>query len=151
LKRSILCVCLGAATASAAAQSASNDPFTAGSLYAACTHKVSDARTKEDIETLEQICNTYLHGLTDALFVMSHYRTEAKRRACQGISASQTARLKKFLRPTFAVDHRISPTRRAWSPRWRWSRLTNVRDRFNPANFPLARILPEFVLFSMYS
>src|SRR5208282_5395821 len=78
LKRSVLCVCLGAATASAAAQPVSNDPFTAGSLYASCAQQVSDAKTKEDIESLKQICNIYLHGLTDALFVMQvlHERGE---------------------------------------------------------------------------
>ncbi len=78
LKRSILCVCLCAATASAAAQSVSNDAFTAGSLYAVCTHKVSDAKTKEDIETLEQICNTYQHGLTDGLFLMQSLENDGQ-------------------------------------------------------------------------
>ncbi|MGH6879036.1 MAG: Rap1a/Tai family immunity protein [Rhizomicrobium sp.] len=54
----------------AACEPVSNDSFVASSLYAACTHSVSDAKTKADQEYLEQTCTTYLRGLTDALFVM---------------------------------------------------------------------------------
>jgi hypothetical protein len=48
----------------------SSDTFTASALYAACTHSVKDANTPKDKEYLEQLCTTYLRGLTDGLFVM---------------------------------------------------------------------------------
>ena len=47
-----------------------NNRFTAASLYAACMHSVSDAKTPQDHEYLEQFCTAYFRGLTDALFVM---------------------------------------------------------------------------------
>jgi hypothetical protein len=53
----------------AIADAISNDSFAAGSLYAACTHSAKDAVTKQDHDTLEQICTLYLRGVTDALFV----------------------------------------------------------------------------------
>ena len=48
----------------------SNDTFTAGSLYAVCSHSVATANTPKDHEYLETVCTTYFRGLTDALFVM---------------------------------------------------------------------------------
>ena len=55
MKRLILSVLLAIFSVAAMAQSTSNDTFTAASLYSACTHNVSDAKTKEDIEFIEQI------------------------------------------------------------------------------------------------
>ena len=57
----------------------SNDTFTAASLYAACTHSVKNANTPKDHEFLEQICTTYLRGLTDALFVMQSLASRGTR------------------------------------------------------------------------
>jgi Ssp1 endopeptidase immunity protein Rap1a len=79
LKRVILPVLLDSASLGAAAQSVSNDTFTAGSLYSACTHNVSNVKTKEDIESLELICNVYLRGLRDALFVMQSLANRGQR------------------------------------------------------------------------
>lgn len=70
MKRLILSVLLAVFSVAAMAQSTSNDTFTAASLYSACTHNVSVAKTKEDIEFIEQICAGYLRGLTDAMYVM---------------------------------------------------------------------------------
>lgn len=70
MKHLVLSALLGSLPVAAMARTTSNDTFTGRSLYSACTHNVSDANTKEDIEFIEQICTGYLRGLTDALFVM---------------------------------------------------------------------------------
>lgn len=57
----------------------STDSFTAASLYAVCTHSVSDATTEKDREDLETICTSYFRGLTDALFVMQSLHEQGTR------------------------------------------------------------------------
>jgi Rap1a immunity proteins len=92
MKRLVLSALLGSLSVAATAQSTTNDTFTAGSLYSACTHNVSDAKTKEDIEFVEQICTGYLRGLTDALFVMQSLANVGQRTCMpkdQAISISE--------------------------------------------------------------
>jgi hypothetical protein len=57
----------------------SKDSLTAASLYAICTHSVSDANTAKDHQELETICTTYFRGLTDALFVMQSLQDQGTR------------------------------------------------------------------------
>jgi hypothetical protein len=65
----------------------SSDTFRAPSLYAVCTHSVSDATTAKDHEDLETICTSYLRGLTDALFVMQSLHEQGTR-TCLPIDAA---------------------------------------------------------------
>ena len=70
LASTIAVLCGVAALSANAQEKLTHDTFTAASLYAACTHSVSDANTAKDHEYLETVCTVYFRGLTDALFVM---------------------------------------------------------------------------------
>ena len=67
MKRLVLAALLGSLSIAATAETNSTNTFTAGRSQRECTRNVSDAKTKEDVEFVEQICTGYLRGLTDAL------------------------------------------------------------------------------------
>jgi hypothetical protein len=81
----IAVVCIFAALPARALPS--KDTFTAASLYAVCTHTVSDANTPKDHEELETICTTYMRGLTDGLFVMQSLEDKGTR-TCLPVDAA---------------------------------------------------------------
>ena len=118
----------------------------------ACTHNVSDAKTKEDIELLEQICTGYLRGLTDALFVMQSLADVGQKTCMPKDQAIGVAEAREVFETFLRGYRKPSPIQRAWSLRCRWSPPRSVHNQTGwwrrgwvpePCPEPPSALLPE--------